>query len=1083
MKKIILLITAPFIFLTGLSAQITQKQADDIVFERMSQYVLPHIIYAKDGVQQGMTITTMNGEELELDYPCWVYYAKRWFNPFVDYVPPISPFNFGRYLIVKENSGNILEVKTRDDAGPEDLETWRLIELELGTYVEISGAPCVTKIVFLDNENLVMRGEYHPEGEQYFNYKIFGHIIELKQENNPVRIAHFRIINSRKFEIQYLCVHNQMGIPPPPMIFEKIGNKLLEIGKITEIKSGETAGNTEYGLSLRVEKINDSRCPSNVVCVWAGYVPVQLHLTTKNGQYDFTLEPNSIEFKNDTIIEGMRYQLIDVSPYPIAGEKQIKTVKILVSDLSNCDQNVIISADEYENAPNGHLTIIDMKIVGDCLKIKFSASGCNGDSWVVKLIDHGTIAESNPCQRMLRLSLDNQELCKALITKEVSFNIKDLQVKEDNRIILNILDKSILYEYGDEVINLVQIGKGNLYGNGGEGIIKQNLVITDKTAWDNLLTKINSVNNESGNFTETDIDFSKYQVIAVFDEVRGNGGWSINITDITGYANEIVVAIKHTGNSPGFSYPDVVIQPYHIVKILVSDKKIVFNYAGEGLRYVKTVLGGCNTDEDLRSGSDDTQKDEVIIYTSTDSIRVFVTLNYYCGVPFETHCKIENNTIKMYITDVCEDKETCYARCYCNYTFDFQFQRKGEINYEYIVEFISPLEGMSKILSEGKIEEENTPFSVAKMTNSVNHFSMEFFATAHEELKADENIVLSPLSLNMALAMVWNGANGDTRQGIQQAMGMQNYAQEDVNNYFLDLREKLTMADPDVKLALANSIWYDNGFPVKTDFITVNKDYYNAEVKEIDFRAPDAPDQINEWCSDNTNGLIREMIDVIPSDAVMYLINALYFKGMWADSSGFDPERTFQTNFHKENGQNVLVDMMTQGREDINYYSDDHLQMVTLPYGNGAYSMVFALPKDDFGAMLLQLKQSGYWQNCLSNLKPQYVDLFIPKFKVEYEPKPDLNNILKKLGMGKAFTDSADFSGISDIRLFISQVMQKTYIEVDEKGTEAAAVTVIGMVTCSVPSHPVFFANRPFLFVIQENTTGTTLFMGKIGNP
>ena len=375
------------------------------------------------------------------------------------------------------------------------------------------------------------------------------------------------------------------------------------------------------------------------------------------------------------------------------------------------------------------------------------------------------------------------------------------------------------------------------------------------------------------------------------------------------------------------------------------------------------------------------------------------------------------------------------------------------------------------------------PFSAAKMTNSVNQFSMEFFATAHEELRSDENIVLSPLSLNMALAMVWNGAKGDTKQGIQQAMGMQNYAQDDVNSYFLDLRQKLTTADADVKLALANSIWYDESFPVKSDFITVNKDYYDAEVSEIDFRAPDAADQINGWCSDNTNGLIKSMIDEIPASAVMYLINALYFKGLWTDDCGFDPERTHQTYFRKENGENVLIDMMEQGREDIDYYSDEHLEMVTLPYGNGAYSMVFVLPKGDFGTMLQQLKQPDYWQNCLSNLQSQVALLYIPKFKVEYEPNPNLNNILIKLGMGKAFTGTADFSGIADAGLSISEVRQKTYIEVDEKGTEAAAVTMIGMTTGEHDPIPYFYANRPFLFVIQENTTGTMLFMGKVGNP
>ncbi len=387
-------------------------------------------------------------------------------------------------------------------------------------------------------------------------------------------------------------------------------------------------------------------------------------------------------------------------------------------------------------------------------------------------------------------------------------------------------------------------------------------------------------------------------------------------------------------------------------------------------------------------------------------------------------------------------------------------------------------EGLQKKITEA------IPFSAIEMTTSVNSFSMDFFATAHKELNKDENIVLSPLSLNMALAMVWNGADRDTRQGIQKAMGMQNYSPEEVNSYFLDLRQKLTTADPDVKLSLANSIWYNNGFPVKPDFVTVNKNYYNAEVNEIDFHSPNAPEQINQWCSDNTNGLIKEMIKKIPDNVVMYLINALYFKGFWTDSCAFDPERTHQAYFNKENGERILVNMMMQYGNDLDYYSDNRLEMISLPYGNGAYSMIFILPKGDFGEMLLQLKQSGYWQNCLSSLKPEKVHLYIPKFKVEYEPNPDLNKILIELGMERAFDPRfADFSGISDVKLSISSVRQKTYIEVDEKGTEAAAVTVIGMETSSIPSNPVFRADHPFLFVIQENTTGTALFMGKIGNP
>jgi len=723
-KKLLILLAASFAFFTAQADLITQEEADGIVLERLSQETRPYTVYAKDGVQQKMTVTTINGEVIEVNYKFWIYY--------------ISYTNSaGQYIFVKQSNGNLLEVNVTSDATPEDLAEWRIVKA-----------------------------------------------------NN--------------------C--NE-----------------LKIGEITEFKwEGETACNTQYGLLLNVKGINDSRCPEGVICTWAGNVPVEFHLTTKKGQYNFTLEPSSVGFKSDTVIEDIRYRLVEVSPYPVIGEPQVKTVKILVDSQSNCDQDVIISEAEFRNAPNDYLSIIDMEIVDDCLKIKFSASGCSGNNWDVKLIASEILIKTSTAQWTLRLSLDNKEACLAVFTKEVSFNIKDLQIQGDNKVVLNISGNSILYEYKSEEI---------------------------------------------------------------------------------------------------------------------------------------------------------------------------------------------------------------------------------------------------------------AQFSEAEMTKSINHFSMEFFATAHEELNADENIVLSPLSLNMALAMVWNGANGETRQGIQQAMGMQNYSQEEVNNYFLNLRDDLTTVDPDVKLALANSIWYDNGFPVKTDFITVNKDYYDAEVKEIDFRVSDAPDQINQWCSDNTNGLIDNMIDEIPGDVVMYLINALYFKGLWADSCGFDPEHTRQVYFNKEKGGNVLVDMMTQKRKDIDYYNDDHLEMVTLPYGNGAYSMIFALPKGNFGEMLLQLKQSGYWQNCLSNLKPQEVELFIPKFKVEYEPKPNLNNILTKLGMGIAFTDAADFLSISDVSLAISEVRQKTYIEVDEKGTEAAAVTLVGMFVTSVPSHPVFYANRPFLFVIQENTTGTALFMGKIGSP
>jgi serpin B len=364
-------------------------------------------------------------------------------------------------------------------------------------------------------------------------------------------------------------------------------------------------------------------------------------------------------------------------------------------------------------------------------------------------------------------------------------------------------------------------------------------------------------------------------------------------------------------------------------------------------------------------------------------------------------------------------------------------------------------------------------------------FAWNFFSTAYEQFNEDENIVLSPLSLNMALAMTWNGANGETRQAIQQAMGMGDYSPSEVNEYFKKLREAILKTDPTTQLALANSIWYDNKFPVKPDFIQTNKTWYNADVNAIDFHSPDASKQINNWCADNTNGLIKEMIGTIPPDVVMYLLNALYFKGTWANDFGFDSSGTRDVPFQKEKGETASVKMMSQNNE-LYYYRNDDLEVTALPYGNHAFSMVFILPNENvsFNAVLARLKQPGYWETCLGYGTTAEVDLYIPKFKIEYEPTPNLNETLTRLGMGIAFTDFADFSGISTIPLCISQVRQKAVIEVNEKGTEAAAVTVVGIeATSYIQPQVTFRADRPFLFAIQESSTGTILFMGKIGAP
>ena len=382
---------------------------------------------------------------------------------------------------------------------------------------------------------------------------------------------------------------------------------------------------------------------------------------------------------------------------------------------------------------------------------------------------------------------------------------------------------------------------------------------------------------------------------------------------------------------------------------------------------------------------------------------------------------------------------------------------------------------------------ELTPTEV-KLTGDSKNFTMELFSSVYELNTANpnmENIVLSPMSLQMALAMVWNGADSETKTAIQKAMGMKDYSKEDVNNYFKKIREAFIETDPTTKLAIANSIWYRENLSVLPDFINLNRVYYNAAIEKVDFTSQQTLDRINNWCSDNTNGLITKMLNEIPADAAMYLLNALYFKGMWSDTYGFDKSITVDMPFNKESGDIASVKMMKQNNR-LPYYKDKYLSMTSLPYGNGAFSMVLVLPENSVSLDELRKKltEPGYWENCVKTLYTRDVDLFLPRFKIEYEI--ELDKTLEQLGMGIAYSNLADFSKISSTPLSISKVKQKTFLEVNEEGTEAAAVTSIEMnftSTGEVNPPAIFCADRPFLFAIQENSSGSILFMGKIGSP
>jgi serpin B len=300
------------------------------------------------------------------------------------------------------------------------------------------------------------------------------------------------------------------------------------------------------------------------------------------------------------------------------------------------------------------------------------------------------------------------------------------------------------------------------------------------------------------------------------------------------------------------------------------------------------------------------------------------------------------------------------------------------------------------------------------------------------------------------------------------------------------MSQALLKIDPLTALAIANSIWYRTGFSVKQPFINIKKNYFDAEVKALDFSKSDAAGIINQWCADKTKNRIKDIIaNPIPNDVMMYLINALYFKSKW--ESQFDKANTKQDDFTKSNNTTLRVNMMEQ-KADYPYYANEYLQCVELPYGNGAFSMVAMLPAENTNLdQLIEYLDETTWNNVSDNLLygKQNVWLKLPRFKIECDMI--LNDPIKNVGMNLIFDKFlADFTNISNDALAVSLIKQKTFVEVNEEGTEAAAVTTIGITATMAPSPtlPVqFFANRPFLYLIKEKSTGAILFIGRMDEP
>ena len=366
---------------------------------------------------------------------------------------------------------------------------------------------------------------------------------------------------------------------------------------------------------------------------------------------------------------------------------------------------------------------------------------------------------------------------------------------------------------------------------------------------------------------------------------------------------------------------------------------------------------------------------------------------------------------------------------------------------------------------------------------SDQNFAFDIFSNVfNEELKdEDNNFMISPFSLSMALAMTWNGAGGTTKEVMRNTLKLGDYSDDEVNGYYKKLKEALLKTDPTTKLSIANSIWTNQFVPIKSTFIKTNEEFFDATIQSVNFGDPLTVGLINKWASDNTNNLVKKVLDKTDPQDLMYLLNAIYFKGIW--STKFDSKNTNRQDFTYENGAIKKVDMMHL-TADLRYSEDELMQIVELPYGNKAFSMIVLLPKK--GKQLKDLNVALTTQDYLANLTAGFskaeVFLTLPKFKTEYSKK--LNDALTNMGMGEAFTDAADFSGMSDASAKIAFVKQDTYISTDEVGTEAAAVTTVGVVFTSIgiSDKVVFNANHPFIYIIRENSTGAILFMGTVKN-
>ena len=361
-----------------------------------------------------------------------------------------------------------------------------------------------------------------------------------------------------------------------------------------------------------------------------------------------------------------------------------------------------------------------------------------------------------------------------------------------------------------------------------------------------------------------------------------------------------------------------------------------------------------------------------------------------------------------------------------------------------------------------------------KMADNNNDFACKLFRTIYEQKKG--STIVSPISVSYVLGMLNEGADGETRQQITDVLGLGGSVQE-INKYFKKMMGDAQSVDPSVKLKNANCIYFKLGMSINPKFKADMQNYYNAHVEAINFNSSSILNKINNWCKTHTDGMIPELLKKgeLHPNRRMYLLNAVYFKASWTDQ--FDPMSTSDIDFITLDGKTVKRPMMHRHGMAV-YGKNDLCKMLCLPYGNKAYSMVVLLPNEgkttDDIIRNLSAQKLNEWQ---SQMRTEEVNILMPRFTTESETY--LENILSSMGMPRAFRDNAEFPNmIQNEGLSVSMMKQKAKIEVNEEGTEAAAVTIAETITFGEHFYKYFYATRPFVYYIMEKSTGSIYFMG-----